>query len=64
MLKNLPILLALSSVGVILLVMSQTVALSVTLGWIVLLLGVALEFYSAVCLVVYNANLKKHLSRK
>ncbi|APH67424.1 hypothetical protein BAX60_08460 [Bacillus subtilis] len=58
MLKNLPILLAILSVGSILNVISLTLKLSEPFHWIVLLLGVALLFYSAVCLVAYNINQK------
>ncbi|AUZ25344.1 hypothetical protein C1T28_12695 [Bacillus subtilis] len=64
MLKNLPVLLALLSVGGILNMISHTITLSVPFHWIVLLLGVALVFYSAVCLVAYNINQKRNLSSK
>lgn len=63
LLKNLPILLAILTVGNILNVMSLTLELSETFHWIVLLLGVALLFYSAVCLVAYNLN-QKLISQK
>lgn len=63
LLKNLPVLLAILTVGNILNVMSLTLELSVTFHWIVLLLGVALLFYSAVCLVAYNLN-QKLISQK
>ncbi len=61
LLKNPPILLVLLSVAGFLAYISRTAELSVPISWIVLLLGVALSFYSAVCLVAYNANLKKQL---
>ncbi|PIK29716.1 hypothetical protein CS954_16610 [Bacillus siamensis] len=45
-----PILLVLLSVAGFLAYISRTAELSVPISWIVLLLGVALSFYSAVCL--------------
>ncbi|MDU0813885.1 hypothetical protein RTJ51_14985 [Bacillus siamensis] len=59
MIKNLPILLALLSVGNILCFITIAVELPVTLNWIVLLLGDAMTFYSAVCLVANIMQLKK-----
>ncbi|TYS09694.1 hypothetical protein FZC70_11450 [Bacillus subtilis] len=60
MLKNLPVL----SIGNILNVMSHTLELSETFHWIVLLLGDALLFYSAVCLVAYVINQKTNPRNK
>ncbi|PRS59918.1 hypothetical protein [Bacillus pumilus] len=59
MIKNLPILAALCSVGVSLVTISRVIELSVTFNWIVLLLGVAMTFYSAVCLVAKAMQLKE-----
>ncbi|MDQ4710938.1 hypothetical protein RBI89_15700 [Bacillus subtilis] len=59
MIKNQPILLALLSVGSILNFIANTIDLPVTLNWIVLLLGVAMTFYSALCLVANTMQLKK-----